>query len=79
MGELLAVAAILGAVLGDQSPVGALVLVLAALVIGGVGFGLSLLDIYAAASLIQVGYIVSSGLVFMMPHFHRTRTVAKEE
>lgn len=78
MAASLVLATLLGAVLGYQYRVAALILVLAVLIIGGALSGLSLLQICAAALMVQVGYIVCSGLVVVRP-FHRTRTLAKQE
>jgi hypothetical protein len=78
MAASLALATLLGAVLGYQYRVAALILVLAGLVIGGVLAGLSPLQICAAALMVQVGYIVSSAIIVVRP-FHRARITAKQE
>jgi hypothetical protein len=78
MAASLALATLLGVVLGYQYRVAALILVLAGLVIGGALAGLSPLQICAAALMVQVGYIVCSAIIVVRP-FLRTRITAKQE
>jgi hypothetical protein len=58
----LATATLVGAILGWSSRVSAVILVVAALVIGGMFSGFSITQIGLSVLLLEVGYIVSSFL-----------------
>jgi hypothetical protein len=58
----LAIATVLGAVVGCRYRLAALVLILAVLVAGGIASGLSALQIGASVLMVQFGYVVCSFL-----------------